>query len=133
MISIVNGVLVREGKVLMAHRSAERATYPGTWSFPGGHVETGESLEQALVRELMEEIGVTATAWDYLDQFVDGDTDPARPVEFHFYRVDGWDGEAHNIGKEHSELRWVTPEHAVETLNLTFARYAKVFERLASF
>ncbi|UYN97043.1 MAG: NUDIX domain-containing protein [Enhydrobacter sp.] len=41
---VVNAVLVRGRELLMAKRSPKRRTYPGLWSFPGGHVEGGETL-----------------------------------------------------------------------------------------
>lgn len=61
--TVVNAVLVRDGAVLLARHSAHRAAYPGLWSFPGGHVEPGETLEAALAREAGEEIGVVPTAF----------------------------------------------------------------------
>jgi ADP-ribose pyrophosphatase YjhB (NUDIX family) len=45
---IVNAILIRDGAVLLAKRSAHRKAYPGLWSFPGGHVESGETLDAAL-------------------------------------------------------------------------------------
>ena len=52
-------------------RSAARKAYPGLWSFPGGHVEEGEGLEQALHRELREEVGIAPTAYRPLAPIVD--------------------------------------------------------------
>jgi 8-oxo-dGTP diphosphatase len=53
-------VVVRRGdKVLLAQRS--RGTYFCKWGFPGGHVERGETIVEAGMRELMEETGVAAT------------------------------------------------------------------------
>jgi 8-oxo-dGTP diphosphatase len=53
-------VVVRRGdRVLLAQRS--RGTYLGKWGFPGGHVERGETIIEAGLRELMEETGVVAT------------------------------------------------------------------------
>jgi len=60
MTDIVNGLLVRDGLVLMARRSRHRRSYSDTWSFPGGHVEPGETFDEALVRELHEELGIEA-------------------------------------------------------------------------
>jgi 8-oxo-dGTP diphosphatase len=49
------------GRVLLAHRS-EFVHFAGTWSFPGGAIEAGETPADAALRELDEEIGVPATA-----------------------------------------------------------------------
>lgn len=55
---VVAAVLRKDGEVLLCHRSPERRWYPDVWDFPGGHVIPGELPEQALRRELLEELGV---------------------------------------------------------------------------
>ncbi len=57
---VAAGVLVREGRVLLAKRP-EGKHLAGLWEFPGGKVEPGESPEDALVREVREELGVELT------------------------------------------------------------------------
>jgi mutator protein MutT len=71
VIAIVNGLLVRAGTVLLARRSANRKAYPGTWSFPGGHTEQGETLDTALIRELREELAITPTTRERLGTLAD--------------------------------------------------------------
>ena len=107
MTDIVNGLLLRGQKVLMAHRVRSRRNYPGTWRFPGGHVEEGQTPEQALGRELSEEIGVLAGSWPFLQRFDDSKINPENPVTFHFFVVDDWQGEPTNIGGQHIQVRWV--------------------------
>jgi 8-oxo-dGTP diphosphatase len=60
MREIVNAALVREGRVLLVHRSPSRHVYPDVWDLPGGHVETGETELAALAREMHEELGIYA-------------------------------------------------------------------------
>src|SRR5260370_18080031 len=63
MRNIVNALLLRDGAVLLARRSSARKAYPNCWSFPGGHVEQGESLDEALIREIQHEVCLTPRAF----------------------------------------------------------------------
>ena len=104
---LVNAVLVRNGQVLLARRATHRAAHPGLWSFPGGHVEPGETLEAALVREVEEEIGVTPRAFTRVSTMSDPKAAETDPVTFHMFAVQTWiGGEPSMLGDEHSELRW---------------------------
>ncbi|MEM8689504.1 MAG: NUDIX domain-containing protein [Pseudomonadota bacterium] len=126
MLDIVNGLLLERGRVLLAHRSKSRSSYPDTWSFPGGHVEDGETLEDALVRELAEEVGVVPTSWRLLDSFHFN----RGKATFHFFAIDQWEQEPVNLGPEHSELRWVGLDDAHEMPGLTFPIYTDIFRAL---
>ncbi len=55
------GALIRngQGRVFVQRRSMTRRVLPGTWDIVGGHVESGETLQQALAREVKEETGWT--------------------------------------------------------------------------
>jgi mutator protein MutT len=59
-IDVVAGVFVRNGCVLACQRPPG-GHHPGKWEFPGGKVEPGENLQQALQRELREELGIDVT------------------------------------------------------------------------
>ena len=63
---VAAGVIIDGRRVLLTQRMPG-AHLEGSWEFPGGKVEPGEAPEQALVRELREEIGVGATVGDILD------------------------------------------------------------------
>ena len=59
MVSLCVGALIRneEGRVFVQRRSATRRILPGIWDIVGGHVESGETIEHALAREIWEETG----------------------------------------------------------------------------
>ena len=91
VVEVAVGVLCRaDGAYLLTTRPPGKA-YAGYWEFPGGKLEAGESVEQALRRELQEEIGVTigaAPVWR--SSVVDY---PHALVRLHFCRVTDWTGE----------------------------------------
>ena len=57
---VAAAIIISKGKVLLARRR-RGDSHEGCWEFPGGAVEAGETVEECLVRELKEELGVTAT------------------------------------------------------------------------
>ena len=93
LVQVAVGVLLQpDGSFLLTSRP-EGKVYAGYWEFPGGKLEQGESVEQALRRELREEIGVTigpARAWR--DTVVDY---PHALVQLHFCKVTEWTSELH--------------------------------------
>ena len=99
----VAGILIRDGTALLVHRSPLERAYPNVWDLFGGHVEDGESEEEALRREAREELGIELLAWEWLDQAYD----PAVPAIVHVYAVLAWNGEPINAApEEHTDLRW---------------------------
>jgi 8-oxo-dGTP diphosphatase len=91
VVEVAVGVLVRgDGAFLLTSRPAGKA-YAGYWEFPGGKLEAGESVEQALRRELQEEIGITiAAAEPWKVELVDY---PHALVRLHFCKVYDWSGD----------------------------------------
>lgn len=98
-------VLLRsDGRVLLGQR-LPGTPYPGYWEFPGGKLETGESAQDALVRELDEELGVAivrAAPW-----LVRHYSYAHAQVELHFFRVFEWRGEPH--GRYGQPIAWQMP------------------------
>jgi len=60
----VGAILVRDGKVLLGRR--KNAHGEGSWAFPGGHLEFGESIEECAARETYEESGITIPATNFM-------------------------------------------------------------------
>jgi len=85
------GVVIAPGGEYLLTSRPEGKVYAGYWEFPGGKLEVGETVEQALRRELQEEIGITigqAHAWR--ESLVDY---PHALVRLHFCKVFDWVGE----------------------------------------
>lgn len=85
------GVLVQpDGRFLLTSRP-DGKVYAGYWEFPGGKLETGESVTQALTRELHEELGIEALAIQpWKSELVDY---PHALVRLNFCKVTSWRGE----------------------------------------
>jgi mutator protein MutT len=133
MRNIVNALLVRDRKILLAQRSLQRKAYPGSWSFPGGHVEHEETVEEALVREVREELGVSPTAFASLGTINDPNAPSDDPVTYHMYLVPSWEGgEPKMIGDEHTELRWLSAERASTLEGLALEEYRPLCLRVVS-
>jgi (d)CTP diphosphatase len=64
-LDVVAAIIEQDGKILLAQRPPH-ADQPGLWEFAGGKVEPGESQPQALIRELQEELGITAEVERYI-------------------------------------------------------------------
>jgi 8-oxo-dGTP diphosphatase len=112
------GVLIApDGRFLLTSRP-EGKVYAGCWEFPGGKVEPGESVEQALRRELHEELGITigpAQPWQVsLHDY------PHALVRLHFCKVFAWSGEFQM--REGQRMAWQTLPAEVQPLLPWFAR-----------
>ncbi len=89
-VDVAVGVLMQGDQFLLTSRP-EGKVYAGYWEFPGGKLEAGESVEQALRRELQEELGITiGAAPTWKTQMVDY---PHALVRLHFCKVINWVGE----------------------------------------
>ena len=86
-----------DGSFLLAQRPAGKV-YEGYWEFPGGKVEPGEPIANALHRELREELGIDVElAYPWITRHY---TYPHAAVRLHFYRVVRWRGEPHPHEKQ---------------------------------
>ena len=115
----VGGVVIRDGRVLLIRRGKE--PFKGEWSIPGGHLEWGETIEQAVVRELHEETGLEVRVGELLevveriDSLEDGGGRGAAPPgsspRFHYILLDYFCEAATGApqaGGDAAEISWVT-------------------------
>ena len=110
----VGALLVRDGRVLLGLRAPDAAWLAGAWDIFGGHVEPGETAEDALRRELREELGIDAGALEPLGTIAGERPEPWR---LQVYRVRAWAGspQAHREGG-HVAMRWCDPDGARDRL-----------------
>jgi len=82
----VGAVVVQDGKVLLVKR--KHAPLAGQWSLPGGAVEVGETLEECLVREMLEETGLQVRVGPVIEVLDRITRDDEGRVMYHFVLVD---------------------------------------------
>src|SRR4051812_35133371 len=89
----VGALFVRpDGKVLLGLRAPSKNVWPGHWDTIGGHVEAGESLEEALIRETREETGVTLTRFRLIATVRERQPELYGDALHHVYAVTAWQG-----------------------------------------
>lgn len=122
---VAAGVLiVRDDRVLLVKRAIEPGY--GKWTFPGGHVDRGETVEEAALRETLEECGAVATLGDLLGLF----SYPGRPVVVAVYRGALATGSREpHAGDETLEIGWFTAGE-VAGLELAFRSVADALTKL---
>lgn len=105
MLTVTAALIRKESKILVARRRPG-ISHAGRWEFPGGKPETGETPEEAIVREIKEELGITTTVAAYVGESIahNGHTD-IRLLVFELL----WEkGEL--IPVDHDRIDWVYPK-----------------------
>ena len=100
-------LLNEEGKVLLAKRPPGRPL-AGLWEFPGGKVDPGEDPEMALIRELMEELGIEIARADLVPLTFASHAYPEFHLLMPLYLCKRWEGDI--AAQENQELLWVKPD-----------------------
>jgi 8-oxo-dGTP diphosphatase len=105
-LDVAVAVLIRsDGAALLARRPGSKV-YSGYWEFPGGKVEAGEPVADALRREIREELGIEiGRAYPWITRVF---VYPHATVRLHFHRIYTWSGEP--CALEHEAIAWQRPE-----------------------
>lgn len=103
--AIVRALIVNDGAVLVLRNSQDDTSHPGCWEVPGGWVEDGESLQEALRREVREETGLEPAAIERRERIDVGDDDIAT---CRFFRVQVPERSV-ALSAEHDAARWIDP------------------------
>ncbi len=104
-VHVAVGVILKAGKILIAKRALE-AHQGGLWEFPGGKVEAGESVQEALTRELQEELSIEPTELEPLMEIHHEYSD--KTVWLDIWLVSQFHGEP--AGLEGQPIQWVAVE-----------------------
>lgn len=101
----VDGVIIEKGKILFVRRNIE--PFKEYWVLPGGHVEYGERVEDALVREMKEELGVSVRIKKLIGVYSDPKRDPRGHTVTAAYLIERERGEI-ILDFEASEFKFVS-------------------------
>jgi 8-oxo-dGTP pyrophosphatase MutT (NUDIX family) len=127
----VGALFIRpDGKVLLGLRAPTKKAWPNHWDTIGGRVEDGESLEEALVREATEEVGVTPVDFRLIATVRERRPDLYGDALHHIYAVTAWQGgEPANVCDEHTELKWFGVGDMQQLTNIVDADYPRFAQR----
>lgn len=104
----VAAAIIRQGPFILAAKRPASGPYGSQWEFPGGKLEPGESPEEALKRELREELNITALkcrhAFDLAHSY------PEFEITLHVFTVDAYSGELAALDEQ--TLAWLLPNEA---------------------
>lgn len=114
-------MVIRDGRALLIKRGSP--PLQGQWSIPGGTLELGESLQEGVRRELLEETGIEVKVLGLIEVFDRIFRDTAGKIQYHFVIVDylceAVSGEA-SPASDVTQTAWVTQED-LQAYNLTEA------------
>lgn len=105
MIEVVAGVIYKDNKFLIAQRNLKKSQ-GGLWEFPGGKLESGESCEVALKREIFEEFEAEIEVEGYITENIHHY--PEKDIKLMFYKAKLVSDKL--VLKEHEDYRWITKE-----------------------
>jgi 8-oxo-dGTP diphosphatase len=108
-IEVAAGLVFRDGKLLITQRPPE-SHLGGLWEFPGGKREAGESFEQCLRRELVEELGIEVEVHELLEDLTHHY--PERSVHLKFFRCRWLRHEPRAILCH--DWKWIGPEQLAD-------------------
>lgn len=123
VVNCAGALIVREGRILLGLRSPFRDMHPNVWDIFGGHIEAEESIEQALVRELREELDIAPTEFSFLTTLTENHRNERDICVYHLFRVTSWTGTGPKLcGTEHTRIEWHTLDEAL-SLKLAMPEY----------
>lgn len=100
------GIFIREDDILFEKRRKDEDNYAGIWALPGGHKRKKESSEQALKREMREELGIKIMHTKHLGRFRDIDPTSGELYSHHAFFCILWEGKIKKTF-EQKKIKWI--------------------------
>jgi 8-oxo-dGTP pyrophosphatase MutT (NUDIX family) len=117
----------------MVRRAPHKVWFPNHWDLVGGHVEDGESVEAALIREVQEEVGLTPAQFRKVANLPEPSESGDPNTRYHLFLVTQWDGgEPTLLGEEHTAMQWIALAQVSEFQDIAHPDYLRVFHGLMS-
>lgn len=102
MPKVVGAILIKGNKVILTKRSSKCKSYPDKFEFPGGKVEKGETLKEALIRELKEELNIDVDIKNIVD--FENNSLELDNLSLTLFIVNDWDCEIRLDPDVHSKM-----------------------------
>ena len=104
IIRVTAAIIESDDKILIAQRKSEDDIFGGLWEFPGGKIENGETPEECMARELMEELEIKVEVGTLITS--NKHRYPDGIFELFAYRVQHFSGNF--VLNDHDEIKWIT-------------------------
>ncbi len=107
---VLTGILKANDLYLVVKRNDNDDLFPGSWEFPGGHLEDNENIFEGLKRELKEEIGYDLVSKPIITNYSDSIKNNIHKIELDFIINVNKDDINVILSNEHSDYKWVTKD-----------------------
>ena len=101
---VVGGLIYQNKKILICQRKKE-GDHPLKWEFPGGKLKDNENYQEALKRELKEELSIEINEMIYFDEYLYEYKKLSKILKLVFFQIFQFEGEIQN--KVHQQLKWI--------------------------
>ena len=101
---VVGGLIYQNKKILICQRK-EEGDHPLKWEFPGGKLKDNENNQEALKRELKEELNIEINEMIFFDEYLYEYKKLSKNLKLVFFQIFQFEGEIQN--KVHQQLKWI--------------------------
>ena len=102
--TVVGGLIYQNKKILICQRKKE-GDHPFKWEFPGGKINDFEENQEALKRELKEELNIEIIKMSFFDEYLYEYKELSKKLKLVFYQIFQFEGEMQNL--VHHQLKWI--------------------------